>query len=160
MSSPEMTNSGHVDIKAKDLVEQKVETKSLDQLDGKSAAALLETVKDEIYGGREDWLFFEFYETQVLRVVRNQDVLLLKDGFVQYWLELADDILEIVAKARAVIEYYVGEPEKQNEVIALTAKLRQAGEEIELAKKHAAAVKGVAEIRVSYDQLVTLLRLR
>ncbi|KAK6430442.1 hypothetical protein LTR95_013402 [Oleoguttula sp. CCFEE 5521] len=147
VSLPEMTEQDCIDIEANAKAELGLEVKELDDDEQKGFENLLGKIRCELSGSL--WCAFEQAQADVLRV----DVVLLTDTFVSFWLELADDILELAMKARAVIEYHVGEPEKQREVIALTVELIRAGEEIELAKKHAAAVEGVAERRIPYMTL-------
>ncbi|OQO00700.1 hypothetical protein B0A48_13190 [Cryoendolithus antarcticus] len=137
-----MTEQDCIDIEANAKAELGLEVKELDDDERKAFENLLRKIQCELNGSL--WCAFEQAEADVLRV----DVVLLTDTFVSFWLELADDILELATKAHAVIEYHVGEPEKQREVIALTIELIRAGEEIELANKHAAAVKWVAETRI------------
>nr|OQO32278.1 hypothetical protein B0A51_00337 [Rachicladosporium sp. CCFEE 5018] len=172
MSLPAMTDQEYIDLEAKAEAEQKLEIKRLDEDLDKSMADLLKTIQRELTS--RDWYVWVDEQTIVLQIVRNevesshseatslqadfctQDAIVNED-IVMYWLGLAEDISELAAKARTVIEYHIGEPEKQKEIIALTADLLRAGEEIGLANTHAAAVKGVAENCVSYMTILGIL---
>nr|OQO32350.1 hypothetical protein B0A51_00409 [Rachicladosporium sp. CCFEE 5018] len=170
MAQPDVSDGKHADLEAKAEAEHEVEIKRLDEDIDKSMANLLKAIQRELTS--REWYIWVDERTMVLQIVCNevapsrfeaansqadfctQDAILHED-IVMYWLGLAKDISELAAKARTVIEYHIGEPEKQKEIIALTADLLRAGEEIGLANTHAAAVKGVAENRVSISDMET-----